>query len=138
MDKAQVNPFEVKFSRSKIKTANENIKRNRSLPGHTKTKSIEERKNTLAQEYLRKNKTNQFKDRRNGKKRKIKTDDYSADYDDEDGQAEMTLLTHNGRDVSKIDNHIHESEDDEEDEKALNGKQIQSERSVNFLTSSFF
>lgn len=125
MNTSKINPFEVKFSRSEIKTANENDRRNRSLPGHTKSKSIEERKNTLAQEYIRKHKTNQFKDRRNSKKRKFQTEDYSADYNDNgDDDSKMHLLTHNGRDVSQIDNHIHESEDDEEDENALNGKTI--------------
>jgi hypothetical protein len=115
------NPFEIKFSKTKIKTANQNAKRNLSNPGKTKSKSIEERKNSLAQEYLRKNKTNQFKDRRNGKKRKITTDDHSGDYDGDDGH-ELTLLTHKGQNVAEIDNHMHESEDDDDEENTLNGK----------------
>lgn len=67
-DKKQLNPFEVHINKDKQKVLGKRNKNDRGLPGISRAKAINKRKQSLLQEYKQKNKTNVFLDKRIGEK----------------------------------------------------------------------
>lgn len=61
------NPFEVHTNREKISVLGRKLKHDRGMPGISRTKATQKRKDTLGREYLQKHKVNKFKDGRIGK-----------------------------------------------------------------------
>lgn len=66
--KKQLNPFEVHINRDKQKVLGRKSKNDRGLPGISRAKAINRRKQSLLQEYKLKNKDNLFLDKRIGEK----------------------------------------------------------------------
>ncbi|XP_040014069.1 nucleolar protein 14 [Xiphias gladius] len=60
------NPFEVKINRKKFDVLGRKTKHDVGLPGVSRSKAINKRKETLLKEYKQKNKSNKFIDRRFG------------------------------------------------------------------------
>ncbi|XP_077399230.1 nucleolar protein 14 [Vanacampus margaritifer] len=60
------NPFEVKINRKKFDVLGRKSKHDVGLPGVSRSKAINKRKETLLKEYKQKNKSNKFIDRRFG------------------------------------------------------------------------
>lgn len=60
------NPFEVKINRKKFDILGRKTKHDVGLPGVSRSKAINKRKNTLLKEYKQKDKANKFIDRRFG------------------------------------------------------------------------
>lgn len=60
------NPFEVKINRKKFDILGRKTKHDVGLPGVSRSKAINKRKNTLLKEYKQKHKANKFIDRRFG------------------------------------------------------------------------
>nr|XP_015798342.2 nucleolar protein 14 [Nothobranchius furzeri] len=60
------NPFEVKINRKKFDVLGRKSKHDVGLPGVSRSKAINKRKETLLKEYKQKNKANKFVDRRFG------------------------------------------------------------------------
>ncbi|XP_047227740.1 nucleolar protein 14 [Girardinichthys multiradiatus] len=60
------NPFEVKINRKKFDVLGRKTKHDVGLPGVSRSKAINKRKETLLKEYKQKNKSNKFIDRRLG------------------------------------------------------------------------
>ncbi|XP_071321542.1 nucleolar protein 14 [Trachinotus anak] len=60
------NPFEVKINRKKFDILGRKTKHDVGLPGVSRSKAINKRKETLLKEYKHKNKSNKFIDRRFG------------------------------------------------------------------------
>ncbi|XP_014478490.1 PREDICTED: nucleolar protein 14 homolog [Dinoponera quadriceps] len=67
-DKKRLNPFEVHINRDKQNVLGQKNKNDRGLPGISRTKAINKRKQSLLQEYKIKNKDNIFLDKRIGEK----------------------------------------------------------------------
>lgn len=66
--KKQLNPFEVHINRDKQNVLGRKNKNDRGLPGVSRAKAINKRKQSLLQEYKLKNKDNVFLDKRIGEK----------------------------------------------------------------------
>ncbi|XP_061119220.1 nucleolar protein 14 [Conger conger] len=62
----QNNPFEVKINRKKFEVLGRKTKHDVGLPGVSRSKAIQKRKDTLLKEYKQKDKSNKFIDRRFG------------------------------------------------------------------------
>lgn len=62
------NPFEVHFNKQKHQILGRKTKHDKGLPGMSRLKAINKRKETLLIEYKDRNKTNSFKDQRFGEK----------------------------------------------------------------------
>lgn len=67
-NKKQLNPFEVHINRDKQKVLGQKSKNDRGLPGVSRAKAINRRKQSLLQEYKLQNKDNVFLDKRIGEK----------------------------------------------------------------------
>ncbi|KYQ51651.1 Nucleolar protein 14 [Trachymyrmex zeteki] len=67
-NKKQLNPFEVHINRDKQKVLGRKSKNDRGLPGISRAKAINRRKQSLLQEYTLQNKNNVFIDKRIGEK----------------------------------------------------------------------
>ncbi|KYN22448.1 Nucleolar protein 14 [Trachymyrmex cornetzi] len=67
-NKKQLNPFEVHINRDKQKVLGRKSKNDHGLPGISRAKAINRRKQSLLQEYTLKNKNNVFLDKRIGEK----------------------------------------------------------------------
>ncbi|XP_057674973.1 nucleolar protein 14 [Corythoichthys intestinalis] len=126
------NPFEVKINRKKFDVLGRKGKHDVGLPGVSRSKAINKRKETLLKEYKQKNKSNKFIDRRIGEydskmapEEKIlqrfamerqrthdKKDMYNLNEEEE--------LTHYGQSLSEMDKFTDMvNSDDESDEKGL-------------------
>lgn len=66
--KKKINPFEVHINKEKHNVLGRTSKADRGLPGVSRSKALEKRKNTLLQEYNLKDRDNVFKDNRIGEK----------------------------------------------------------------------
>lgn len=60
------NPFEIHVNKEKHTIIGRQLKHDRGMPGVSRSKALKRRKDTLGQEYINKNKSNSFKDRRIG------------------------------------------------------------------------
>lgn len=126
------NPFEVHVNKEKYSIIGRQLKHDRGMPGVSRSKALKRRKDTLGQEYINKNKSNSFKDKRIGENFMSKEEAASARFiaerlnqfkakekrqslfnlnDDDD------LLTHKGQtleEIEQFDDAVSNDEDDEE------------------------
>lgn len=134
-NKKQLNPFEVHINRDKQNVLGRKNKNDRGLPGISRAKAINKRKQSLLQEYKLKNKDNVFLDKRIGEKNfAMSTEDKSMARfamermkmhkkknifnlnDDE-------VLTHRGQTLEEIEKFDDPKSDDEfSDDENINGK----------------
>lgn len=64
----KLNPFEVKVNKQKFQVLGRPTKHEKGLPGVSRAKAIQKRKNTLLQEYKTKFKSNKLIDKRLGER----------------------------------------------------------------------
>ncbi|XP_059214687.1 nucleolar protein 14 [Centropristis striata] len=127
------NPFEVKINRKKFEILGRKTKHDVGLPGVSRSKAINKRKETLLKEYKHKNKSSKFIDRRFGEydtkmapedkilkrfameRQRVhdKKDVYNLNEDEE--------LTHYGQSLAEMEkfNDLVNSDDEESEEKGL-------------------
>lgn len=124
----EINPFEVHTNKEKFSVVGRHLKHDKGMPGISRAKATQKRKQTLGQEYMQKNKTNKFKDNRVGKYGMTKEEAAGARFvaerlnqfkskkqalynlnDDE-------LLTHKGQTLEEIEQFQDTISDDEEDD----------------------
>lgn len=124
-NKKRLNPFEVHINREKQKILGRKGKNDRGLPGVSRAKAINKRKQSLLQEYKQRNKTNVFLDRRIGEKNsamsmedratarfameRIKAYEKKNIYNLNDDE----VLTHRGRTIREIQQFDDPRSDDE-------------------------
>lgn len=124
------NPFEIHVNKEKYSIIGRQLKHDRGMPGVSRSKALKRRKDTLGQEYINKNKSNSFKDKRIGEKTMSKEEAASARFvaerlnqikakqkrhslfnlNDDD------LLTHKGQTLEEIEQFEDPVSNDEEDE----------------------
>ncbi|XP_069362933.1 nucleolar protein 14 homolog [Maniola hyperantus] len=132
--KKTLNPFEVHINREKLKVLGKKSKHDRGLPGVSRAKAIQKRKETLGTEMKVMNKTNSFIDRRIGEKNnQISTEDrmvarFAAERAKQHGKksiynlADDEILTHRGQTLEQIEKFDDpRSSDDEGEEKRFGG-----------------
>lgn len=114
------NPFEVHTNKEKFTIMGRQLKHDRGMPGASRAKALQRRRDTLGQEYLTKNKSNAFHDRRIGEKTMTREEAASARFiaerlnqqksnrkeslfnlNDDDEAAD--LLTHKGQTLGEIE-----------------------------------
>lgn len=124
----EINPFEVHTNKEKFSVVGRYLKHDKGMPGISRGKATQKRKETLGQEYIQKHKTNKFKDNRIGKFGMSKEEAAGARFvaerlnqfkskkqslynlnDDE-------LLTHKGQTLEEIEQFQDTISDDEEDD----------------------
>lgn len=122
---AKVNPFEVKVNKQRHDVLGRKSKSDRGLPGVSRNKAIKKRKETLLQEYILRNKSSAFLDKRIGEfdtsmnpddkmaarlaqERKIsqKKSVFSLNEEEE--------LTHLGKSINDMETHDDPRSDDED------------------------
>lgn len=123
-----INPFEVHTNKEKFTILGRKLEHDKGMPGVSRAKATQKRKETLAQEYLKKDKTNRFTDKRIGKHGMSREDAADARFvaerlnqfkskrhslfnlnDDE-------LLTHKGQTLEEIEQYHDTISDDDDDE----------------------
>lgn len=124
------NPFEVHTNREKISIMGRKLKHDKGMPGVSRAKAIQRRKDTLGREYLQQHKVNKFKDERVGKYGMSREDAASARFIAERlnqykskkqslfnlNDTEATL-THKGQTLEELEQfHDTISDDDDDDE----------------------
>lgn len=130
--KGGVNPFEVHTNREKISVLGRKLKHDKGMPGISRAKATQKRKETLGREFLQKNKTNRFKDNRIGKfgmseedaanarfiaerLEQYKTKKKHSKFNLNDNEEEV--LTHKGQTLEAVEQfHDTISDDDDDDE----------------------
>ncbi|CAH1641380.1 unnamed protein product [Spodoptera littoralis] len=128
INKKKLNPFEVHINREKLKVLGKKSKHDRGLPGVSRAKAIQKRKETLGTEMKLMNKTNAFIDRRIGEKstqlsaeermvarfaaERVKQHNKKNIYN----LADDEVLTHRGQTLEQIEKFDDPRSDDEEDE----------------------
>lgn len=127
------NPFEIHVNKEKHTIIGRQLKHDRGMPGVSRSKALKRRKDTLGQEYINKNKTNSFKDKRIGEKTMSKEEAASARFVAERlnqfkakekrhslfnlNEDEEVLLTHKGQTLEEIEQFDDPmSSDDDNDE----------------------
>ncbi|CAH0597599.1 unnamed protein product [Chrysodeixis includens] len=128
INKKKLNPFEVHINREKIKVLGKKSKHDRGLPGVSRAKAIQKRKETLGTEMKLMNKTNTFIDRRIGEKNnQLSAEDrmvarFAAERAKQHSKkdiynlADDEVLTHRGQTLEQIEKFDDPRSDDEEDE----------------------
>lgn len=122
----KINPFELHVNKTKFTVLGKQLKHDKGMPGISRTKSIFKRKQTLGQEYLQKNKTNKFIDKRIGNKNmtsaQISNARYIADryhqFDKKTDKFNLNddeILTHRGHTLNEIEQ-FHDLSDDQNDD----------------------
>lgn len=127
--KKSMNPFEVHVNREKISILGRKLKHDKGVPGVSRTKATQKRKETLGREFMQKNKTNRFKDNRIGRFGMSKEDAANARFIAERLQQYKTkkkeskfnlneeVLTHKGQTLEEVEQfHDTISDDDEDDD----------------------
>lgn len=126
------NPFEVHTNKEKFSVLGRQQKHAQGQPGVSRGKAIKRRKDTLGQEYLQKNKTNSFKDKRIGESSMNREEAASARFiaerlnqmksnkkqslfnlNDED------VLTHKGQTLEEIERFADTVSDDGDDDEEI-------------------
>ena len=149
------NPFEIRFIKEKHSVVNRKIKTDVGKPGISRAKAIQKRKDTLLQEYKRKDKTNVFVDKRIGEKdAELSAEDkmiarFAAERINQGKKpgsifnlGEEETLTHFGKSLADIERYEDPRSDDEDDEKAnpdrkkLNAAYVEEAHFGGFLTKS--
>lgn len=126
------NPFEVHTNKEKFSVLGRQLKHDKGMPGVSRAKALKRRKDTLGQEYLHKNKTNSFKDKRIGETTMSREEAASARFvaerlnqmkankkqslfnlNDED------ILTHKGQTLEEIERFADTVSDDGDDDEEI-------------------
>ncbi|XP_068625462.1 nucleolar protein 14 homolog [Battus philenor] len=127
-NKKKLNPFEVHINREKMKVLGKKSKHDRGLPGVSRAKAIQKRKETLGVEMKIMNKTNAFIDRRIGEKNnQLSAEDrmvarFAAERAKQHSKkniynlADDEILTHRGQTLEQIEKFDDPRSDDEDDE----------------------
>lgn len=124
------NPFELHTNREKISVLGRKLKHDKGMPGISRSKATQKRKETLGREYMQKHKTNKFKDNRIGRHGMSKEDAANARFIAERLQQYKTkkkeskfnlneaedVLTHKGQTLEVIDQFHDTISDDDDDE----------------------
>lgn len=131
----KINPFEVQVSREKFPIFGRKSKNDTGLPGVARNKAFQKRKETLAPEYMNKNKTNKFKDKRmggsNGNQDEMANARYTAEVMNQFNSRKQSLfnlnddevLTHKGQTLEEIEKFDDVgASDDDSDEERLNAE----------------
>jgi len=132
-NKKQLNPFEVHINKDKQKVLGRKSKNDHGLPGVSKAKAINRRKQSLLQEYKLQNKDNVFLDKRIGENCAMSTEDkVMARFAKERMKAYKKesifnlndeILTHRGQTLEEIEKFDDPRSDDElSDNENVNGK----------------
>lgn len=128
INKKKLNPFEVHINREKLKVLGKKSKHDRGLPGVSRAKAIQKRKETLGTEMKLMHKTNAFIDRRIGEKdTQLSAEDrmiarFAAERQKQHSKkdiynlADDEILTHRGQTLEQIEKFDDPRSDDEEDE----------------------
>ncbi|GBP74460.1 Nucleolar protein 14 [Eumeta japonica] len=128
LNKKKLNPFEVHINREKFKVLGQKSKHDRGLPGVSRAKAIQKRKETIGTEMKLMHKTNAFIDRRIGEKNnQLSSDDrvlarFAAErikqYSKKNiyNLADDEILTHRGQTLEEIEKFDDPRSSDEEDE----------------------
>lgn len=128
INKKKMNPFEVHINREKLKVLGKKSKHDRGLPGVSRAKAIQKRKETLGTEMKLMHKTNAFIDRRIGEKNtQLSAEDrmvarFAAERAKQHNKkniynlADDEVLTHRGQTLEQIEKFDDPRSDDEEDE----------------------
>uniref|UniRef100_A0A2A4JTG3 Nucleolar protein 14 homolog n=1 Tax=Heliothis virescens TaxID=7102 RepID=A0A2A4JTG3_HELVI len=128
INKKKMNPFEVHINREKLKVLGKKSKHDRGLPGVSRAKAIQKRKETLGTEMKLMHKTNAFIDRRIGEKNaQLSAEDrmvarFAAERAKQHNKkniynlADDEILTHRGQTLEQIEKFDDPRSDDEEDE----------------------
>lgn len=129
--KKGLNPFELHTNREKISVLGRRLKHDKGMPGISRAKATQKRKQTLGREFLQKNKTNRFKDNRIGRFGMSEEDAANARFIAERLQQYKTkkkeskfnlnesedVLTHKGQTLEEVEQfHDTISDDDDDDE----------------------
>lgn len=129
--KKPLNPFEVHINKEKMRVIGKKEKNDRGLPGVSRAKALNKRKQTLLQEYKLQNKSNKFLDKRIGEKNHNMLDEdkimarFTAVRMKQHNRksifnlADDELLTHKGQTLSEIEQFDDTRSDSDEEE---NGK----------------
>lgn len=134
INKKKINPFEVHVNREKIKVLGKKSKHDKGLPGVSRAKAVQKRKETLGTEMKLMNKTNTFIDRRIGEKNnQLSAEDkmiarFAAERVKQHNKksiynlADDEILTHRGQTLEQIEKFDDPRSDDEDEEgKAYGG-----------------
>ena len=154
--KKKLNPFEVRFVKEKHTVVNRKTKTDVGKPGIARAKAIQKRKDTLLQEYKRKDKTNIFVDRRIGEKDAVLSAEdkmiarFAAERINQGKKnssifnlGEEETLTHFGKSIAEIERFDDPRSDDDDDEgggatgrKKLNASYVEEAHFGGFLSKS--
>jgi len=131
--KKKLNPFEIHINKNKQNILGQKNKNDRGLPGISRAKAINKRKQSLLQEYKLKNKDNVFLDKRIGEKNsamsmedkamarfameRMKTHKKKSIYNLNDDE----ILTHRGQTLEEIEKFDDPKSDDESDDENAKG-----------------
>ncbi|XP_018402661.1 PREDICTED: nucleolar protein 14 homolog [Cyphomyrmex costatus] len=130
----QTNPFEIQINRDKQKVLGRKSKNDRGLPGISRAKAINRRKQSLLQEYILQDKNNVFLDKRIGEKNyAMNTEDKAtarfamermkAHKRDKIFNLNDEVLTHRGQTLEEIEKFDDPRSDDEfSDNENVSGK----------------
>ncbi|EZA57140.1 hypothetical protein DMN91_007127 [Ooceraea biroi] len=132
--KKQLNPFEIHINKQKQKILGQKNKHDRGLPGVSRARAIDKRKQSLLQEYKLKNKDNIFLDKRIGERNsamsaedramarfareRIKAHRKKGIYNLNDDET----LTHRGQTLEEIEKFDDPRSDEESDDGDASGK----------------
>ncbi|XP_063629692.1 nucleolar protein 14 homolog [Cydia splendana] len=131
-NKKKLNPFEVHINREKHKVLGKKSKHDRGLPGVSRAKAIQKRKETLGTEMKLMHKTNTFIDKRIGEKNsELSAEDrmvarFAAERVKQHSRkniynlADDEVLTHRGQTLEQIEK-FDDPRSDEEDESGFKG-----------------
>ncbi|KAL0120714.1 hypothetical protein PUN28_008408 [Cardiocondyla obscurior] len=132
--KKQLNPFEVHVNKDKLKVLGRKSKNDRGLPGVSRTRAINKRKQSLLQEYKRQNKDNVFLDKRIGERNsamsmedkvtaRFATEHMKSYKKDSIFNLNDEVLTHRGQTLEEIEKFDDPRSDDEfSDDENTTGK----------------
>lgn len=131
--KKQLNPFEVHINRDKQKVLGRKSKNDRGLPGVSRAKAINRRKQNLLQEYKLQNKDNVFLDRRIGEQNcamsmedkaiaRFTTERMKVYKKESIFNLNDEILTHRGQTLEEIEKFDDPRSDDEFSDSVVNGK----------------
>lgn len=145
----KINPFEVKFNKQKHKVLGRKIsKHDRGMPGLSRSKAVQRRKETLLVEYKQKDKANKFVDKRFGEEdTELSVEDKMLKrfalerqkYHEKAGAFNLNEeeeLTHYGQSLSQIEKFEdpEPESDDDEDRGKIDAQQVADEHFGGFLT----
>ncbi|XP_063541968.1 nucleolar protein 14 homolog [Cydia strobilella] len=131
-NKKKLNPFEVHINREKHKVLGKKSKHDRGLPGVSRAKAIQKRKDTIGTEMKLMHKTNTFIDKRIGEKNsELSAEDrmvarFAAERVKQHSRkniynlADDEVLTHRGQTLEQIEK-FDDPRSDEEDESGFKG-----------------